>query len=107
MTDRITCNCAACGAKYRLPVEFQGRKAKCKKCGEAFTVPQQVAGATLEDSVLNWLADDIDAPEEQAETAAQPKVIRIPSSGKRSHGSGPIRMKDPDAAQQQAAERHA
>ncbi|MBK9121241.1 MAG: hypothetical protein IPM18_16790 [Phycisphaerales bacterium] len=72
MSDTIKCSCSHCGAKYRLPVEAQGRTARCKRCGERFEVPRE---QSLEDSILSWLT----APaEEEDEAPAQPKVISIP-----------------------------
>ncbi|MGE0479792.1 MAG: hypothetical protein AB7Q17_04905 [Phycisphaerae bacterium] len=90
MTETLKCVCQNCGAKYRLPVEYQGRSARCKQCGEKFSVPK-LGNGTLEDSVLSWLneADEEDAVD-------QPRVINMPSTtesdpGRRS--KGPIRMK--------------
>ena len=37
-SDRITVRCP-CGAKLKLPVGAAGRKARCPKCEEVFTVP--------------------------------------------------------------------
>lgn len=67
----IKCVCAACGAKYRLPVEFGGRTARCKKCGAKFEVPKEKG---LEDSVLDWLAEG----EEAEEAIEKPRVISMP-----------------------------
>ena len=96
MSETIKCNCPGCGAKYRLPVEAQGRTARCKRCGGKFEVPRQ---QSLEDSILTWLA----APdeEEREETApAQPRVINMPAGNPHETADtlrkmrGPIRMKD-------------
>ena len=73
MSDTIKCRCQNCGAKYRLPVESQGRKARCKKCGEVFAVPR-VKPATVEDSILGWL----DEPDSDDDTVARPRVINMP-----------------------------
>ena len=96
MSDTIKCACSHCGAKYRLPVEAQGRRARCKRCGKKFEVPRE---KNLEDTILSWLA----APEEEEEEElAQPRVISMPDEpvddevAKRARG--PIRMKS-DAAQ--------
>ncbi|MBU0637834.1 MAG: hypothetical protein KKB50_03140 [Planctomycetes bacterium] len=94
MSETIKCACSHCGAKYRLPVEAQGRSARCKKCGEKFKVPR---AESLEDSVLSWLAD----PEaEQEESAARPRVISMGAGDVPAvegtapkRGRGPIRMK--------------
>jgi len=96
VAEFLKCRCAHCGAKYRLPLEAQGRTARCKKCGKKFAVPK-AKDRTLEDSVLDWLSE----AEEEQEVAAQPRVINIPKdsavdekgqplSAKR---RGPIRMK--------------
>lgn len=96
MSETIKCVCSHCGAKYRLPVEAQGRTARCKRCGEKFEVPRQLS---LEDSILTWLT----SPEEQeAEetTPAKPKVINLTAheAGQTAPASqqprGPIRLKD-------------
>ena len=76
MADFIKCLCSNCGAKYRLPVEFQGRRARCKKCGEKFEVPK--SRKTLEDSVLDWLNEGEEQEVENEEAVAQPRVINIP-----------------------------
>jgi PHP family Zn ribbon phosphoesterase len=101
VADFIKCVCSNCGAKYRLPVEFQGRRARCKKCGEKFEVPKKKK--TLEDSVLDWLAEGEE--EEKEEAVAQPRVINIPkensddSDGEtKSRKQGPIRMKSTPAS---------
>ncbi len=104
MADFIKCNCSNCGAKYRLPVEFQGRRARCKKCGEKFEVPRK---KTLEDSVLDWLSEAEEKEREEEEVIAQPRVINIPKesasdSDSDSEGKprrkGPIRMKSTPAS---------
>lgn len=96
MSETIKCTCPSCGAKYRLPVEAQGRRARCKRCGEKFDVPRQ---ENLEDSILTWLS----APtEEEAEEAvpAPPRVINMPAANPAEASDtarkmrGPIRMKD-------------
>lgn len=74
MADTIKCRCSHCGAKYRLPIEAQGRAARCKRCGERFEVPRE---QSLEDSILAWLTAPVD---EEDEAPAQPKVISMPSA---------------------------
>ena len=103
MADSIKCNCSHCGAKYRLPAEYQGRRARCKKCGEKFEVPRN---KTLEDSVLDWRSEAEEQEKKQAETIARPRVISIPKeAGAGSDGQsagakrkGPIRMKSTPAS---------
>lgn len=95
MSDTIKCACSNCGAKYRLPIEAQGRSARCKRCGKGFQVPRQ---ENLEDTILTWLS----APAEEEEEVAQPRVISMPTEhvdddGVAKRARGPIRMK-PDAA---------
>jgi len=98
VADTIKCACTHCGAKYRLPVEAQGRFARCKKCGEKFQVPR---AETLEDTVLSWL-NEAD-PEE--ETVAQPRVISMPkeTTGPQAarKARGPIRLKAETASSEQ------
>jgi len=94
VADFIKCSCPKCGAKYRLPVEFQGRRARCKKCNEKFEVPRT---KTLEDSVLDWLSE-AEEEEKKEEVVAQPRVISIPKESASDSGSdfrrkGPIRLK--------------
>ncbi len=87
--ETIKCVCSNCGAKYRLPVEAQGRTARCKRCGEKFNVPQK---QSLEDSILTWL----NTPgEEDAEEAApaQPRVISMPATGEAEDASGDRRVR--------------
>lgn len=72
MSDMIKCACANCGAKYRLPLESQGRTARCKQCGEKFAIPK--AASSLEDSILSWL----DEPEEAEEVQSGPRVVSMP-----------------------------
>ncbi len=102
MADFIKCTCGHCGAKYRLPAEFQGRKARCKKCGEKFEVPRI---KSLEDSVLDWLNEaDEDVESGSEESVAPPRIVNIPKSAAESQDGeaqarrkGPIRMKSTPA----------
>ncbi len=111
MPETIKCNCSHCGAKYRLPVEAQGRSARCKRCGERFQVPRS---ESLEDSILTWLS----APdEEEVDEAApaKPRVISMqaaepeqpgePSESAVNRRRGTIRMKStpPNAPKQETA----
>ncbi len=85
MPETIKCNCSHCGAKYRLPIEAQGRTARCKRCGEKFGVPRL---ESLEDSILTWLSSPDD--DEADETApAQPRVISMQA------GEQPAETADP------------
>jgi hypothetical protein len=101
VADTIKCNCSHCGAKYRLPVEAQGRKARCKRCGETFEVPR---ADSLEDTILSWLTpadeEDVDVP--------QPRVISMPrepvDEETKKRAQGPIRMKSTPADQKAKAE---
>lgn len=83
MSDTIKCACQNCGAKYRLPVESQGRRARCKKCGEVFAVPR-IKAATVEDSILGWL----DEPDSDEDTVAMPRVINMPKDTGDGDGDG-------------------
>lgn len=96
MAETIKCTCGHCGAKYRLPVEAQGRTAKCKRCGEKFTVPRELS---LEDTVLTWLGtndeDDLD------ESPVQPRIVSMPGRDEGEEESdnvrrmrGPIRRRE-------------
>lgn len=94
MADFIQCTCGHCHAKYRLPVEFAGRTGKCKKCGEKFQIPKNER--SLEDSVLDWLAED----DESEEEIDRPRVISETAEDRASNtggnrSKGPIRMKAP------------
>ncbi|MFN0135838.1 MAG: hypothetical protein ACKVS9_06940 [Phycisphaerae bacterium] len=93
MADFVKCSCPACGVNYKLPVEFQGRTARCKKCGVKFEVPKD---RSVEDSVLDWLSDGTD---EEADTVSQPKVVTMPKENSdpnapKSRTGGVIRFKD-------------
>ena len=92
MAEKISVTCGECGAKYRLPIEFQGRTGKCKKCGAKFKVPVE---KNIEDSVLDWLTDE---PEEQE--VDQPRIVNTLEEGKQaaSTKTGTIRMKETEAA---------
>ena len=86
MPESIKCACAHCSAKYRLPVEAQGRFVRCKQCGEKFRVPAAAVKNTLEDSVLSWLEDDAVAPEAPTDTG--PRVIQMSAEDAPSSDSG-------------------
>jgi DNA-directed RNA polymerase subunit RPC12/RpoP len=96
VAETIKCACSHCGAKYRLPMEAQGRTARCKRCGDKFDVPRQ---QSLEDSILTWLTSP---EEEEAHEAApsQPRIISMPATdpseqsvaGRKFRGT--IRMKE-------------
>jgi hypothetical protein len=75
--DTVKCECPECGAKYRLPVETQGRSVRCKRCDNKFRVPR--SQTTVEDSVLSWLAD---GGQEDEVSPLQPRVIHIPNEPK-------------------------
>lgn len=101
MSDTIKCSCSHCGAKYRLPVEAQGRTAKCKRCGNKFDVPRQ---NSLEDSILTWLSAPNEDDVEDA-APAKPRVISMPTDDAASEESvrklrGPIRLRS-GAAQEE------
>jgi transcription elongation factor Elf1 len=105
VADFIKCNCPECGANYRLPIEFQGRRARCKKCGDKFEVPKN---KTLEDSVLDWLSEAEEREQAQEEAIAQPRVISIPKesaadpdSDSSARRKGPIRMKSTSASSEE------
>ena len=53
----------ACGAKYAMPADAAGRRARCRKCGGAFDVPK--SGHV---SARNLIEDDSDAELRLAET---------------------------------------
>lgn len=87
MADFIKVACSECGAKYRLPIEFQGRTARCKKCGAKFHIP---AEKSIEDSVLDWLSEDNEDDDLEAE-AKPPRVVDMAASGaKRSERKGGV-----------------
>lgn len=89
VADQIKVICGECGAKYRLPIEFQGRSGKCKKCGAHFKVPVE---KSLEDSVLDWLSDPAD--EAGDEDTVQPRIVNTARSAKpATTKTGTIRMK--------------
>jgi len=92
VADFVKCSCPACGVNYKLPLEFQGRTARCKKCGVKFEVPKD---RSVEDSVLDWLSD---GTAEEADTVTQPKIVTMPkedgSTGGKPKSGGIIRMKD-------------
>jgi hypothetical protein len=99
VSETIKCTCSHCAAKYRLPLEAQGRRAKCKRCGETFEVPK--AHTSLEDSILDWLTES----ENEEETTVQPRVISMPAADSSDSDAGRpargvIRMKNnaPDKA---------
>lgn len=90
----IKCVCPKCQAKYRLPLEAQGRVARCKRCGDKFEVPRKL---TLEDSVLTWLSGPTEEEADEV-TPVQPKVISMPADAaaadpNSTNRRGPIRMK--------------
>ena len=91
MADFIKCSCPSCGVNYKMPLEFQGRTARCKKCGVKFEVPKD---RSVEDSVLDWLSD---GTSEEADTVSQPKIVTMPKedgSGGKPKSGGIIRMKE-------------
>ena len=104
MAETIKCACSHCGAKYRLPIEAQGRTARCKRCGDKFDIPRQ---QTLEDSILTWLT----VPDEDGDEVApaQPRIISMPTAdanqesvaGRRVRGT--IRMKNQPPSKEQSA----
>jgi len=100
VADTIKCTCPECGTRYRLPIEYQGRHAKCKKCGTKFRIPAQ---KSLEDSVLDWLAEA--EKEEQEEAVEKPRVVSMSDSAVPggSLPKGPIRRKEASSANEAEA----
>lgn len=99
MAELIKVSCSECGAKYRLPIEFQGRSARCKKCGAKFKIP---ADKNIEDSVLDWLSEG-EGDEQEPETTDndKPRVVSMADSGVKpatNRPQGVIRMKQADKA---------
>ena len=84
MSETIKCTCPSCGAKYRLPVEAQGRRARCKRCGEKFLVPRELS---LEDSILTWLSASDDADDT---AAPPPKIISMPGADAENANDGTV-----------------
>lgn len=41
--EHVAGHCRHCGAPWRMRAEFAGRRAKCRKCGQAFTVEAEVS----------------------------------------------------------------
>ena len=110
MAETIKTSCSHCGAKYRLPVEAQGRTARCKRCGERFQVPRS---ESLEDNILTWLSTPEEEEVEEA-APAQPRVISMqagePAEGEATDTAvnrrrGTIRMKanNPATPKQESA----
>lgn len=88
MAEFLKCACNHCGTSYRLPTEFQGRRARCKKCGEKFEVPK--LQRSLEDSVLDWLNEEETVDETPSD---RPREINIPKGEANApHDSG-LKMK--------------
>ncbi|MBN2448495.1 MAG: hypothetical protein JXO22_17340 [Phycisphaerae bacterium] len=102
MSSHIKCSCPNCGAKYRLPQEAQGRAARCKACATKFKVP---VVKSLEDSVIDWLADPADMEDE----IEQPRVINMPkrngASDSGAHRRGPIRLRSGEAAEDESKDK--
>ena len=90
VADTIKCVCPHCGAKYRLPLEAQGRRARCKRCGEKFDVPR---AQSLEETILTWLTP----AKEEEKNVARPRVISMPKEPvddeAKKRVRGPIRLK--------------
>jgi len=80
-TERIQVQCA-CGAKLRVAASAVGRRAKCPKCGEKFTISAPVEG-NGEQGGGDWL-DDLAAEESHATAAA-------PLPGERREVAAPVR----------------
>lgn len=83
--DRITIRCS-CGAKLKMPAKAAGKRARCPKCKEVFTIPKPEpepvaagSGAPLDDDDPEALFDDL-----LKHAAAAPAVETTPEGG----GSG-------------------
>lgn len=73
---RYTCSC---GARYRLPDHSVGRKARCRKCGVIFTIPDQdiAAAVPVEDDGGYAIAAD----DQPAAPVATPVASAAPTGG--------------------------
>jgi hypothetical protein len=104
----ITATCAACGRNFIAPPQFQGKRVKCKGCGEIFQIPRaggsqapvkeaytdidplsQIAAIATSDSSYPGAAPtdvrrrilEADTSEEIDEDQREPKYTRPGSSG--------------------------
>jgi dienelactone hydrolase len=69
MADRIKVQCADCGAGFKVDAGHVGKRAKCKHCGEVFTIEEEIP--RLEDA--GGAAYDI------ADDPASSQVLESPS----------------------------
>lgn len=79
-----------CGAKYRFEPEHAGKRAKCKRCGEAFVVPGEEGEAgviPLADEPIG-LMDEVAAAASRVPPAAASRPPSVPGTAP---GPGPVR----------------
>jgi hypothetical protein len=65
----ITATCGACGRNFTAPSQFQGKKVKCKGCGEVFLVPGPGGANSSTHS-----PDDLDALAQLAAVAGEDSI---------------------------------
>ena len=71
----ITATCGACGRNFIAPDKFQGKRVKCKGCGEIFTVQSADASGHLVDS------------DAETDPLSQLAAVAVSDSNTGSHGS--------------------
>jgi predicted Zn finger-like uncharacterized protein len=80
-------NCPGCGSVYNFPDEFLGRRVRCKKCSEIFTVPKPEPPSDEPMDVLPVEeAEDVSAP---AATAADDLQTRPDPADRPRHRPAP------------------
>ena len=65
----------SCGAAYKLPDKFAGKRVKCKKCGQAFKVPELGTLASGDD-LLSMDASSLGVPVERKSNDERAKQKR-------------------------------
>lgn len=77
-TDRITVACA-CGARLKVPAAAAGKRARCPKCGEPFTVPAPEPPPAPPADLAGSAADDLSVLEQAS--AAPGAAVAAPCPG--------------------------
>ena len=90
MSDRVTVGCPDCGARFKVGSDAVGRRAKCRECGEVFTIATDATSGSV-------------APKPAGLAATKPAAVAAAGKAKPNAGSTSPRGKSVPAVAPAAA----
>ncbi|MCC7291486.1 MAG: hypothetical protein IT449_05430 [Phycisphaerales bacterium] len=94
-SDRMTVHCTACSAKLAVPAAAVGKKVKCPKCGDAFTI---LPAEPLPEPQGPSMLEDLVAEANSASAIERPQPIEAPIPRPAALGGRPAKSAQTSAA---------